>query len=156
MAKKGDRLALGLLINLGLSLMPAAARAEATLSLERTDDSFANGVPMWLLKLSDGKKLLGSWQAASGARERQKLDRLWSPGNGSPLPAGKYRLGPAEPFGKDLWIDLQPEFETSRSALGIHNCFPGVGCICIPDRKALGNLSEIIQKLRIKTLTVVN
>jgi hypothetical protein len=77
MAKKGDRLALGLLINLGLSLMPAAARAEATLSLERTDDSFANGVPIWLLKLSDGKKLLGSWQAASGARERQKLGRLW-------------------------------------------------------------------------------
>ena len=161
MGKQRNHQAMGWLISPLLSLpfpalMPPAATAETILSLERTSRSYPSGDLVWLLKLTDGANQIASWQAASGTNKSQKLDRRWSPGNGAPLPAGKYRLGPAEPFGQDLWIDLQPEFDTSRSALGIHNCFPGVGCICIPDRKAMGNLSEIIQKWRIKTLTVVN
>lgn len=148
----------GWLLGLFILLLPGpqAASAETRLTMERTNRSFDTGDPVWILKLTDGSKLLASWQAASGVSNRQKLDRVWSPGNGAPLPPGRYRLGPPEPLGQGLWIDLLPEFATSRSALGIHNCLPGVGCICIPGRKELFNLSEKIQRFGIQTLTVVN
>ena len=136
--------------------LPIAANAAAMLTLERTKDTYHNGDPIWQLRLTDGPKQLASWQAAAGASNRQRLDRRWSPGNGSPLPPGSYRLGTPEPFGNDLWIDLQPKFATSRSGLGIHNCFPGVGCICIPDRQALTSLAAAIKRWQIKTLQVID
>jgi len=141
---------------IGLALLPPAAAAEALLTLERGRASFATGDPIWLLKLMDGPKLVRTWQAASGAANRQQLDRRWSPGNGAPLPPGSYRLGTPEPWGQDLWIDLQPEFSTTRSALGLHHCLPGVGCICLPDRQALRAVAAAIQKLGIRRLQVLN
>lgn len=147
---------IGQLLGLILALFPQVAAAEALLTLERSRRSFASGDPIWLLQLRDGRRLLASWQAASGARQRQLHDRRWSPGNAAPLPPGRYRLGSPQPWGQDLWIDLQPQFSTSRSALGIHNCFPGVGCICLPDRKALQQVATSIQRLGIRQLTVLN
>ncbi|MEI6359603.1 MAG: hypothetical protein WCO50_04660, partial [Synechococcus sp. ELA619] len=44
----------------------------------------------------------------------------------------------------------------SRSALGIHHCFPGVGCICIPDRQALNSLAAAIRRWQIKSLKVID
>ena len=151
-------LGLGLLclwcLSRGLLSPPAAA--EAQLSLERSRASFPNGDPIWQLKLIDGPKLVRSWRAASGAANRQRLDRRWTPGNGAPLPPGSYRLAKPEPWGQDLWIELQPQFATSRSGLGLHHCMPGVGCICLPNRQDLKEVAATIQRLGIRRLQVLN
>jgi hypothetical protein len=108
------------------------------------------------LQLVEAGRVLQSWQAVASAKAHQNLDRRWSPGNGSPLPKGSYRLGQPEPWGQDLWMQLDPLFPTSRSALGIHNCYPGVGCICIPDRQTLNSLADAVRRYNVDRLTVVN
>ena len=59
-------------------------------------------------------------------------------------------------LGEDLWFDLTPRFETTRSALGIHRCYPGTGCICIPDRTHIDALAAWVREAGIRQLTVVN
>ena len=139
-----------------LALLPAPVSAAPQLRAWRTAERFPAGDPVWRLQLVDGTRVLDSWQAASGSRERQGADRLWFSGNAAPLPAGRYRVGRPEPWGSDLWIDLQPAFATARSGLGIHHCFPGVGCLCLPERKALNELAALIQRHRVRVLTVLN
>jgi hypothetical protein len=109
-----------LAIDMDLALGSGAASAEPLLYLEHTRERFASGDPVWWLTLRDGKRLLGSWKAA-------------------PVPPGPYRLGTPEPWGRDLWIDLQPQFTTHRSGLGIHHCLPGMGCTCPPGAAVVGN-----------------
>ena len=137
-------------------LLAVPVSAAPQLKALRTAERFPGGDPVWRLQLVDGTRVLGSWQAASGARERQGVDRLWSPGNAAPLPPGRYSVGRPEPWGADLWIDLQPGFATARFGLGIHHCFPGVGCLCLPGRKALNDLAALIQRHRVRVLTVLN
>ena len=129
---------------------------ELRLTTRRTDALFPDGNRVWRVELHRGDQRLASWRAASGITKRQQADRRWSPGNAAPLPAGSYRLGPPEPWGEDLWFDLQPRFETTRSALGIHNCYPGVGCICLPDRQQLGSLADAVSRHGITQLTVLD
>ena len=107
----------------GALLKGAALR----LTTRRTEARFPDGNRIWKVELHRDERLLASWTAASGIAERQTSDRRWSPGNAAPLPAGNYRLGRPEPWGHDLWFDLQPRFKTTRSALGIHRCYPGTG-----------------------------
>lgn len=126
------------------------------LSTRRTEERFPDGNRLWKVELHRGEQLLASWDAASGIAERQTADRLWSPGNAAPLPAGDYSLGPPEPWGDDLWFDLQPRFNTSRSALGIHRCYPGTGCICMPNRAEIEALAAWVNRGRLSRLRVVN
>ena len=72
------------------------------------------------------------------------------------VPKGTYRVGPPEPWGADLWLQLDPLFPTSRSALGIHNCYPGIGCICIPDRQELSDLADAVRRYNGTRLKVVD
>ena len=102
------------------------------------------------------QQLLAQWPAVSGYKSKQKADRLWSPGNGAPLPVGTYALGQPEPWGTDLWLNLAPQFETDRSGLGIHNCNPGSGCLCIPNRNDLKVLADWVQATGIQELKVVD
>lgn len=148
-----SRLLLGLLV---LVAFGTPVRAEMQLTVSRSQARFPGGDPIWRLQLVDGTRVLRRWQAASGDRGRQSADRLWSPGNAAPLPPGRYRVGRPEPWGSDLWIDLQPGFATARSGLGIHHCFPGVGCLCLPDRQALNELAALIERHRVRVLTVLN
>ena len=129
---------------------------ELRLTTRRTDALFPDGNRVWRVELHRGDQRLASWRAASGITKRQQADRRWSPGNAAPLPAGSYRLGPPEPWGEDLWFDLQPRFETTRSALGIHRCYPGTGCICIPDRADIDALGAWVRQANIRQLQVVN
>ncbi len=110
----------------------------------------------WVLELFKGQQLLARWPAVSGFSSRQTADRLWSPGNGAPLPIGTYALGQPEPWGTDLWLNLEPQFQTDRSGLGIHNCNPGSGCLCIPNRNDLEILANWVQATGIRKLKVVN
>ena len=139
-----------------LPLMLCAPAIAAELELRRSGSSYANGDPIWTLQLRDGAVIRDQWQAVASAKRHQQLDRRWSPGNGSPLPKGTYRVGPAEPWGADLWLPLDPLFPTSRSALGIHNCYPGIGCICIPDRKELTDLADAVRRYNVTRLKVVD
>ena len=127
-----------------------------TLTTRRTSARFPDGNRIWKLDLRRDGLLLASWDAVSGSAQRQDADRLWSPGNAAPLPAGRYRLGPPETWGADLWFDLQPRFNTTRSALGIHHCYPGTGCICIPSRADINALAAWVRRGEIRTLTVIN
>ena len=126
------------------------------LSMRRTNNLFPDGNSVWLVELHGDGSLLARWTAASGIAQRQTADRLWSPGNASPLPAGTYRLGAPEPWGDDLWFDLQPRFETTRSALGVHRCYPGTGCICIPSRNDIDALAGWVRMAELREITVSN
>ena len=126
------------------------------LSTRRTAERFPDGNRIWKVELHRGARLLASWSAASGVAGRQSADRRWSPGNAAPLPAGMYSLGRPEPWGNDLWFDLTPRFDTTRSALGIHRCYPGSGCICIPNRADIDALASWVKASGIRTLTVKN
>ncbi|WP_028951735.1 hypothetical protein [Synechococcus sp. CC9616] len=126
------------------------------LTPRRSEQTFPDGNRIWMVELHRGDRLLARWKAASGIAQRQDADRLWSPGNAAPLPAGRYSLGRPEPWGEDLWFDLQPRFETSRSALGIHRCYPGTGCICIPSRAEIDALAAWVRAANLQTLSVVN
>jgi hypothetical protein len=126
------------------------------LTMRRTNDVFPDGNSVWLVELHGEGSLLARWTAASGIAQRQTADRLWSPGNASPLPAGTYQLGTPEPWGDDLWFDLQPHFETTRSALGVHRCYPGTGCICIPNRTDIEALAAWVRASGLREITVSN
>ena len=129
---------------------------ELQLSTRRTAELFPDGNRVWKVELHRGARLLASWPAASGVAGRQSADRRWSPGNAAPLPAGRYSLGRPEPWGNDLWFDLTPRFDTTRSALGIHRCYPGTGCICIPKRADIDALASWVKASGIRTLKVLN
>ena len=126
------------------------------LTTRRTEDLFPDGNSIWRVELHRGDQRLASWRAASGIARQQRADRRWSPGNAAPLPAGPYRLGTPEPWGQDLWFDLQPRFDTTRSALGVHRCYPGSGCICIPDRADIDALAAWVRQAGIRELSVLN
>ena len=126
------------------------------LTTRRTEELFPDGNRIWKVELHRGGQRLASWRAASGIARQQRADRRWSPGNAAPLPAGTYRLGSPEPWGQDLWFDLQPRFDTTRSALGIHRCYPGTGCICIPDRADIDALAAWVRQGGISELSVLN
>jgi hypothetical protein len=126
------------------------------LTTRRTEARFPDGNRLWKVELHQNGNLLASWDAASGIAQRQSADRLWSPGNAAPLPAGSYRLGAPEPWGDDLWFDLLPRFQTTRSALGIHRCYPGTGCICIPSRADIDALAGWVKRADLRRLTVIN
>jgi len=139
-----------------LTLVPQRLwAAPAELLLRPSGERFATGDPIWWLELHQGGRQLGRWAAATGLKDKQSADRLWSPGNGAPLPAGRYRVGRPEPWGRDLWVDLQPLFQTRRSALGIHHCFPGVGCICLPQRTHMDQLGALLRRHGVSRLQVL-
>ena len=110
----------------------------------------------WVVELFQGNDRLGRWPAISGYNTKPKADRRWSPGNGAALPIGDYLLGQPEPWGTDIWLNLQPQFKTDRSGLGIHNCNPGSGCLCIPNRTDLEAIAAWVKATGINKLTVQN
>ena len=132
------------------------ADGDLRLSTRRTEELFQDGNRRWKVELHRGTTLLASWDAASGIAEQQMADRRWSPGNAAPLPDGDYSLGQPEPWGNDLWFDLQPRFDTTRSALGIHRCYPGTGCICLPSRVDIDALANWVRQGGLRRLTVMN
>jgi hypothetical protein len=137
-------------------VQPTRSSEPATLVLRPGAARFASGDPIWWLELRQGSQQLARWAAATGLKQRQQADRRWSPGNGAPLPPGTYRVGRPEPWGRDLWIALEPLFKTSRSGLGIHHCFPGVGCICLPQRAELDQLAGLIRRHGVRRLQVLS
>ena len=126
------------------------------LTARRSDLKGDHGQRLWLLELHQGSEILARWPAVSGTPSSQVLDRRWSPGNGAPLPAGEYNLAPPEPWGQDIWVNLTPLFDTSRSGLGIHHCNPGSGCLCLPDRASLLALTAWMQQFDLQQLSVLN
>ena len=127
-----------------------------SLEARRSNPTGSSPTGSWVLALFKGEQLLAQWQAVSGYGSKQTADRLWSPGNGAPLPIGTYALGQPEPWGSDLWLNLEPQFETDRSGLGIHNCNPGSGCLCIPNRKDLEILADWVQATGIRELRIID
>lgn len=127
-----------------------------SLEARRSNPTGSSPTGSWVLELFKGEQLLAQWPAVSGYGSKQTADRLWSPGNGAPLPIGTYALGQPEPWGSDLWLNLEPQFKTDRSGLGIHNCNPGSGCLCIPNRNDLKVLADWVQATGIQELKVVD
>lgn len=136
--------------------LPARTAPAAELVFVRVSGKYETGDQRWRLQLRQGGITTASWPAASGQRTAQRADRRWSPGNGAPLPVGRYSLGRPEPWDGSWWITLNPLFATSRSALGIHSCMPGVGCICLPSKADTDAVARWISKANIRSLTVVN
>ena len=127
-----------------------------SLEARRSNPTGSSPTGSWVLELFKGEQLLAQWPAVSGYGSNQTADRLWSPGNGAPLPIGTYALGQPEPWGSDLWLNLEPQFKTDRSGLGIHNCNPGSGCLCIPNRNDLNVLANWVEATGIKKLRIVD
>ena len=80
-------------------------------------------------------RVIQSWQAVASAKAASKPRPALVAGQWLTATQGQLPPRPTGTLGQDLWMQLDPLFPTSRSALGIHNCYPGVGCICIPDRQ---------------------
>lgn len=110
----------------------------------------------WVVELFQGRERFARWSAISGYNTKPTADRRWSPGNGAALPIGDYLLGQPEPWGTDIWLNLQPQFKTERSGLGIHHCNPGSGCLCIPNRTDLEAIAAWVKATKINKLTVQN
>jgi hypothetical protein len=110
----------------------------------------------WVVELFQGNERLALWPAISGYNTNPTADRRWSPGNGAALPIGDYLLGQPEPWGTDIWLNLQPQFKTDRSGLGIHNCNPGSGCLCIPNHTYIEAIAAWVKATGINKLTVQN
>ena len=66
-------------VALGIALLPITAHAAPMLTLERTNETYGNGDPIWLLKLSDGSKPLARWQAAAGATSAMPVSSRSAP-----------------------------------------------------------------------------
>ena len=130
--------------------------------LQRNQDTFSlkarrltsNGP--WVVELFQGSERLARWSAISGYNTKPTADRRWSTGNGAALPIRDYLLGQPEPWGTDIWLNLQPQFKTERSGLGIHHCNPGSGCLCIPNRTDLEAIAAWVKATKINKLTVQN
>lgn len=135
--------------------MGALAAPPVQLQLRPSLERFSSGDPIWWLEVRQGARVLQRWAAATGLPSKQRADRHGSPGNGAPLPPGAYAVGKPEPWNADLWIGLEPLFATRRSGLGIHHCFPGVGCICLPQRPQLDQLAAQIRRHGIRRLEVL-
>ena len=127
-----------------------------SLEARRSNPTGSSPTGSWVLELFKGEQLLAQWPAVSGYGSKQTADRLWSPGNGAPLPIGTYALGQPEPWGSDLWLNLEPQFKTDRSGLGIHNCNPGSGCLCIPNRNDLKVLANWVKATKIQKLRIID
>ena len=136
----------------------AAVPASGGFALEfrRVPGRHASGDQLWWLELRRNGSTVARWPAASGSANRQSADRRWSPGNGAPLPPGLYRLGRPEPWAGSYWIGLLPRFATTRSALGIHTCLPGSGCICLPNPADTAAVVRWIRATGLRQLTVLN
>ena len=132
------------------------AEGRLALAFRRGEGRFPSGDPIWWLELRRNGSTVVRWPAASGIASRQAADRRWSPGNAAPLPPGLYRLGRPEAWAGSYWIDLSPRFPTSRSALGIHTCLPGSGCICLPNAADTATVAGWIHRAGITQLTVLN
>ena len=130
--------------------------ARFALEFRRVEGRHASGDQLWWLELRRNGSTVARWPAASGVAARQRADRRWSPGNGAPLPPGLYRLGRPEAWAGSYWIDLLPRFATSRSALGIHTCLPGTGCICLPHAADTAAVARWIRATDLTQLRVVN
>lgn len=133
-----------------------AAGSRFSLEFQRGKGQHASGDALWWLELKRNGTTVARWPAASGIASRQRADRRWSPGNGAPLPPGVYRLGRPEAWAGSFWISLQPRFPTSRSALGIHTCLPGTGCICLPNPSDTAAVTRWIRNTGLTQLTVVD
>ena len=70
-------------------------------------------------------------------------------------PMGTIAIG-IVPMGVISWLNLEPQFKTDRSGLGIHNCNPGSGCLCIPNRNDLNVLANWVEATGIKKLRIVD
>ena len=137
-------------------LLLAVETSPATLVFQKAKGTLPSGDRRWVLQLRRGGKTLASWPAVSGTRRAQASDRRWSPGNGAPLPVGSYNVGRPERWDGSWWIDLSPRFSTTRSALGIHTCLPGSGCICLPNKADTDAVAAWINKAGVRRLQVVN
>ena len=146
-------------ILLSASSLPPGLAAEAsghTLVFQRSKGALPSGHRRWVLQVRRAGQTLASWTAVSGTRQAQGSDRRWSPGNGAPLPVGTYNVGRPERWAGSWWIDLNPRFSTTRSALGIHTCLPGSGCICLPSRADTEAVARWINKTGLSQLQVLN
>ena len=131
-------------------------RDSFSLKARRLNSTGTTSNSPWVVELFQGSERLALWPAISGYNNKPTADRRWSPGNGAALPIGDYLLGQPEPWGSDIWLNLQPQFKTDRSGLGIHNCNPGSGCLCIPSRHDLEAIAAWVKATGMNKLTVQN
>jgi hypothetical protein len=131
-------------------------RDSFSLKARRLTSNGTTSKGQWVVELLRGSERLALWPAVSGHNTKPAADRRWSPGNGTALPIGDYVLGQPEPWGTDIWLNLQPQFKTDRSGLGIHHCNPGSGCLCIPNRNDLEAIAAWVNAAGINKLTVQN
>lgn len=150
-----------------VDITKTCANLRGTMLLSKSDKVNKFGNSIWLLTLPNCK----SFKAVTGRANTQKLDRNQS-GNHSPLPPGSYRVGRTHDtkglnseLGGTWFIDLEPNFKTSRSQLGIHwdpsyersKVDDGTaGCLALTNSEDLDGIEAAIRHDRIHTLIVVD
>ena len=149
------------------NITKTCANLRGTMLLSKSDKVNKLGNPIWLLTLPNCK----SFKAVTGRAKTQTLDRNQS-GNHSPLPPGSNRVGETHStkglnpeLGGTWFIDLEPNFRTSRTQLGIHwdpsyersKVDDGTaGCLALTNSQDLDSIEAAIRHNRIHTLIVVD
>ena len=142
-----------------------------SLRLERTGKKEPQGCEELRLSIAGSSE---SWIVRSGqpwAQEFQPGGPSNRPGSMMPLPGGEYTVGTIEfAGGKDnyskswgqglgpVWIGVEPNFSTRRSAFGIHEdlgAYGTAGCIGIRNTEELKSFVAAMRKFMPKVLRVV-
>ncbi|MEO0687361.1 MAG: L,D-transpeptidase, partial [Cyanobacteria bacterium J06649_11] len=137
------------------------------MTLTPTGESNTQNNPLYKLSLYTDGKLVDSFMTVSGRDFTQGRDRHQS-GTEAPLPDGKYSVGTNAIPGAiaeagDLFLPIQPKFQTGRSALGFHvdpsfemdNGEDGTaGCIGLARREDLDKLLSFVAVHKPKFLDV--
>jgi hypothetical protein len=151
------------------SLPGTKARAPVA-ELRRSGSNNALGNPIWTLSIQGlGEQV--AFNAVTGRGYSQGRDRNRA-GTKAPLPLGQYRIGtihqgpfPLPELGDIVFIDLQPQFATGRSELGIHldpsyerdRAEDGTdGCVGLTTPQDIKTLTSLISQHNITTLNVLD
>ncbi len=125
------------------------------------------GNPIYQLHLYANGQLVGVYSAVTGTANTQDKNRHQG-GSKAPLPNGRYRVASSpipgtEPEVGSLFLPIEPEFATGRTALGIHydpsfeqsNGEDGTqGCIALTDQNQLEQVLFYVQSYHPQYLEV--
>ena len=137
------------------------------MTLTPTGETNVLNNPLYKLRLYANGKLIDSFVTVSGRTSTQSKNRHQS-GTEAPLPDGKYTVALSSVPGTiaeagDLFLPIQPQFQTGRTALGFHvdpsfernNGEDGTaGCIGLVSKEDLDKLLSFVTTYKPKFLDV--
>ncbi|MGF1480061.1 MAG: L,D-transpeptidase [Cyanophyceae cyanobacterium] len=137
------------------------------ITLTKTGNTNAQGNPLYLISLYANGQRAAAFESVTGRSHTQDNNRHVA-GTEAPLPNGRYTVASStvpgtHPEVGDRFLPIYPQFQTGRSALGIHydpsfdmsNGKDGTsGCIALTNRQDLDHVLSFIRTYQPQYLEV--